>query len=207
MNFVLMADIVGSRKKNGQELMKAFAEMTSLVTVKKRKNFLSPITITLGDEFQCVVKTLRDGVEVVFLMEELIVRKKLNFKLRYVLHYGKIETEINPKTAHGMLGPGLTHARKLLSELKGKGRHRVLISTSNDAGDKLMNDCFFIYTGYVDSWNIGDYETIAMFWDLKDYKKVANKLCKDVSLLWRKEISIFIRQYATIKNVIYNLLP
>jgi hypothetical protein len=56
MSFILMADIIGSRKKQGKELMNAFSHLTSLVSIQRKNCFLSPITITLGDEFQCVVK-------------------------------------------------------------------------------------------------------------------------------------------------------
>jgi hypothetical protein len=206
MSFILMADIIGSRKKQGKELMNAFSHLTSLVSIQRKNCFLSPITITLGDEFQCVVKTLRDGIEVIILMEELIIRQSLDFKLRYVLHDGTIDTAINRKTAHGMLGLGLTEARQMLNELKGKKKGRILISSSDESQDALLNDCFFIYTGFIDSWNKGDYPVISLFWELKDYKAVGQKLNRDISLLWRKEKSIFIKEYAATKHLIRSII-
>ncbi len=206
MSVILMADIIGSRKKQGKELMNAFSKVTSLVSMQKKNSFLSPITITLGDEFQCVVKSLEDGIEIIILMEELIIRHSLDFKLRYVLHDGVIDTAINKKTAYGMLGPGLTEARQMLSDLKGKKKGRILISSLNGKKDALLNDCFFIYTGFIDSWNKGDYPVISLFWDLKDYKSVGHKMKKDISLLWRKEKSIFIKEYAATKQIIRSIL-
>jgi hypothetical protein len=201
-----MADIIGSSKKSSKKLKQSFTRITEDIAKKHTKLFLSPLTITLGDEFQSIVKSLKDAVTIILEIEELKVRLGYDFQLRYIVHYGKVDTPINRKIAHGMLGKGLTDARKLLTGLKGYSKNRVLISIPDKKKEELLTDCFLIYCSYVDTWSAKDFKTISLFLDLVDYKEVAKKQKRDPSLLWRKEKSIFMKEYLTAKKIIHQLL-
>ena len=126
MNYILMADIVGSRRKKSTQLLAQFHLVVEDANKKFKKHLLSPLTITLGDEFQGIVTDLAASVAVIIYLEESRVTKGYNFQLRYVLHYGKVETAINKKNAHAMLGKGLTEARQALTALKTDKRNRFL---------------------------------------------------------------------------------
>lgn len=79
---------------------------------------LSPLTVSLGDEFQGVIKDMTSCFRIVFSLEEFIVEHSLSLKLRYVVNFGDIDTQISDRVAYGMLGKGLSDARELLNSLK-----------------------------------------------------------------------------------------
>jgi hypothetical protein len=203
-HFILMADIIKSRQRNAPNLMRDFREVCDHINSKNRSAFLSPITITLGDEFQSVVKSLRDGVDIIIQIEELQISLKKEFKLRYVLYFGEIETTINEKIAHGMMGKGLTEARRLLNSEKEKDIRFIVRSDSQQRSEKLRL-AFLVYQTFVDHWKVKDYKIISAFLQNNDYKKVARVLKKDVSLMWRREKSLRINGYMAIKKLVWEL--
>ena len=93
---ILMADIIGSRAANQRRLMEDFRRVIESTNREHRGDYHSPLTITLGDEFQGVVKNLEKSVQTLFAIEEKLIRSGHEFKLRYVLAQGRIETPINP---------------------------------------------------------------------------------------------------------------
>ena len=197
-----MADIVNSSETNAYYLMRDFKEFSFRINNKFRDDFLSPITITLGDEFQSIIRTLRSGIDIIISFEEAIIKDQKNFKLRYILNYGDIDTPINRDAAYGMLGPGFIQARKLLSELKDT-RDRYLFQLANPVLSEKLNLIFRLYQMIIDGWQNKDYGLIGEFLADRDYKTVAEKLNKDRSLIWRREKSLKISEYFTAKNLIY----
>ncbi len=198
---ILMADIIGSRKKNSILMMEGFRELVAEINSEYRSSFLSPPTITLGDEFQSIVKSLPTGIEIIFAIEELILKREMDFKLRYVLHFGSIDTKINRKIAYGMLGEGLTETRQLLENNK-TNRSRFLIRTAeNDLSEKLTL-AFVMFQSVLDDWSMKDRLIVKEFLLCDDYKKIAKRLKKDVSLLWRRRKSLKIAEFQVIKKLI-----
>jgi hypothetical protein len=116
-HIVLMADIIDSRKNDQNELMLKFRNVTEEINKSHKKGILSPMTITLGDEFQGVVKNISAAINLILELEEKLMLNNAGFKLRYVLYEGKIDTPINDKIAYGMLGEGLTKAREALQQV------------------------------------------------------------------------------------------
>ncbi|MBI1780669.1 MAG: hypothetical protein HYR66_04805 [Sphingobacteriales bacterium] len=198
---ILMADIIKSRKKNQQQVKKQFAELIAHVNKPYKNQLLSPLTITLGDEFQGVAKTIHSAIDIIQYLEELIVIKNIDWKLRYVLLQGKIETEINPKIAYGMMGKGLAEARQQLISLKKTG-NRFHIFLSNKTKMHKLNSLFIIYQMIVDDWGNKDYSLIKDFVELIDYKKVAEANKKTYSQMWKRERSLHLKEYKIIKNLI-----
>lgn len=205
IGFVLMGDIVESGKKDSIQLMTDFKRLLNTVKKKDDKRFLSPITITLGDEFQSIVKSLADSLNIIIEIEEERIRQKCNFKLRFVINEGKIDTKINSKIAYEMLGTGLTFARELLDEVKLFKEKRVLINLYNGELASLLTDQFFLLTSITDQWKYKDYQIIEAFINLKDYYLVAKATGKDRSLMWRREKTLQIAQYFAVKNSIQQI--
>jgi hypothetical protein len=200
--YILMADIIESGKKNSNQLMKDFKELVDEVNKTHAHAVLSPLTITLGDEFQCVLQDLSSCVTVMLALEELKIHTKKNFQLRYVLNQGNIETPINKEIAYGMLGSGLTEAREKLTEYKST-RHRFLISIENKFQQEMLMDAFKIVENIIDKWDIEkDYEVVSNFITLKDYKLVSQAVQKTRSQLWKREKTLNIESYNSIKNII-----
>src|SRR5450759_588107 len=112
---VMMADIVKSSSLEPAWLGEAFERLVSRCNEKCSDDIISPLTITLGDEFQGVAASLKGAVDTIFCLEETLLAEKFPFRLRYVVLYGEIGTEINRTLAHGMMGSGLTPARQKLT--------------------------------------------------------------------------------------------
>lgn len=202
-HFILMADIKDSRKKNSITLIKKFKTLISELNIKNKKHLLSPLTITLGDEFQGVTDSLSHGIKLIIDIEELLIKAGYNFKLRYVLNYGSIDTHINNKIAYEMLGPGLTEAREKLNELK-KSDARFLIKTGIKKKD-MLNNAFIIYQNFIDDWKEKDYKIVNAFIEHKDYKEVSEIINFNISSAWRREKSLKIKEYFAIKDLVLSL--
>ncbi len=200
--FILMGDIIDSRKKNQNQLMENFKFIINEAHENYKNNILSPLTITLGDEFQGVVKDLPTAINIILNIEESIIANKFDFKLRYILNEGEIETPINNKIAYQMLGTGLTDARHKLTELKSR-KGRFIISIQNKIQENILFNAFKIYENIVEKWNLErDYEIAASFIKHIDYKIVSELLKKDRSLLWKREKTLNIDAYNSIKDII-----
>ena len=200
--FIIMGDIIDSRNKNQNQLMENFKFIINEAYENNKNNILSPLTITLGDEFQGVVKDLPSAINIILNIEENIIANKFDFKLRYVLNEGEIETPINNKIAHEMLGSGLTDARYKLTELK-RENSRFIISIQNKFQERILSNAFKIYENIVGKWNLErDYEIAANFIKYADYKIVSELLKKNRSLLWKREKTLNINAYNSIKDII-----
>lgn len=208
MNFpILMADIINSGSKNSKLLMMEFKEIVSIINNANSKNLISPLTITLGDEFQGLANTMENAIKTIFDIEEKIVGKKYDLKLRYVLLYGKIDTEINNTVAYEMLGDGLTNARKELNSLKNKdSRFQVRLNINEIKKEQYLNKAFLIYQKFVDSWKEKDLKIVKEFLLNNDYKIVAQNVNIDQSNAWRRKKSLNIQEYNDIKQIILFIL-
>ena len=199
---IVMADIIDSRKTEQKILMSNFKNVTNTINKVHEGELLSPMTITLGDEFQGLVNDLTGAVNLIFTLEELIVSKNVGFKLRYVVIEGGIDTPINKQIAYGMLGEGLTRAREALQQYKNTNfrcnfqlRHKRLSSA--------LEDSMLVWQRIIDDWKVKkDHELITKFITLRDYKKVAADLGKSRSQIWKREKSLRIEEYFSIKEVI-----
>lgn len=203
-NYILMADIIGSRKRQAPQLIQEFKEVVEDVNHQSRDRLLSPLTITLGDEFQGIAASLEKAAETIINVEEIRIQKGYTFKLRYVIYYGEIETEINPDAAYEMLGEGLTMARDMLEGYKKNKSERTHIQLKDSRVENALEDTFSLYFSIIDNWNIArDNDLIQAFWQLQDYKSVAKRMQKDISLMWRREKSLQINEYMAAKRLIH----
>lgn len=200
--FILMADIIGSRQTEQQRLMVDFREIVNQTNINAKEQLLSPITITLGDEFQSVASNLSSALAIMFQLEESIIMAGKDFKLRYVLMEGEIETPINKKIAYEMLGSGLTEARASLIELK-NAKARFYIAIKDKALGNAINKAFVVLQRLIDDWNLNkDYYIVSKFLQHKDYKQVASELNKERSLMWKREKSLKLEDYFALKEIV-----
>lgn len=201
-HFILMSDIIESRQKPQNILISNFKKCTKHINDKFRKKMVSPLTITLGDEFQGLILDLKSAIQIILEIEEFIIENNLQMKLRYVLYYGEIETNINNKIAFEMLGSGLSTARNTLIKLK-KQDNRFYIDISNETKNIILNNSFKIYQNILDRWKVNlEYKLISSFIKEQDYKVVSEKLNKNRSLMWKREKSLNISSYFSTKEIL-----
>jgi hypothetical protein len=200
--WIIMADIIQSSEYDGFVLQEAFKKAVKHINEKFKNKLISPLTITLGDEFQGVSNSLKNSILVIFYFEEYILKNNINFALRYVINYGKIDTPINTEIAYGMLGEGLSAARKMLENLK-RTDYRFEIETKSKSKSKALKDAFWVMQNIQTKWNSkADKNLAAMFIQYHDYKIIATKTGVTRSQIWKKEKSLNISSYFAIKNVI-----
>lgn len=202
---ILMADVIDSRKKEPKALIHKLRELVGVIN-KEHDRIQSPLTITLGDEFQGIVPSVSEGIQIIFEIEELILQNNSEIRLNYVLNLGEIETDINPKVAYEMMGEGLTLARESLAWLKKEDqRFLVLLGDDQQALQELLNKSLLIYQSFLDSWKPKDRVIVSEFLKNGDYRLVAEKVKIDKSNAWRRKRSLKIKEYETIKEIILTL--
>ena len=205
-HFILMADIINSRDLDQADTMGDFFELVNFVNKEWKANILSPLTITLGDEFQGVISGQDSVADVIFALEERAVKLAYGFKLRYVIYEGSIDTKINKKIAYGMMGDGLTRAREKLGTMK-RTANRFNFYLMDEAKSQALNDIFLLFQGIVDNWEPDhDSSLITAFLETENYKDVAKEVGRDRSSIWRRRRSLRVREYLATKRVIVFLL-
>lgn len=198
---ILMADIIDSRKHDSQELITNFKELVTELNTTFKRSVLSPLTITLGDEFQGVVVNYQVAIQLMIFSEEYLIRNKKKFKMRYVLYEGRIDTKINTEKAYEMLGEGLIKAREELIANKKNGE-RFHIVLKNTERSNYFNKTFCLFQFFIDNWKIKDSETVTGFLDGLNYRDLADKMGKNKSTLWRREKSLSMKEYRLTKQLL-----
>lgn len=204
-HYIIMADIISSRYIKDGDFMGQFKNLTILANERFKSQIVSPLTITLGDEFQGIVNNAKTLFELVFFLEEQRIEAGHMFQLRYSLVHGEIETEINTKIAYEMYGPGLTHAREGLQWAKDSGHHYYVdLKPVPEAQLKL---CLELYQSIKSEWKPREYKIVAAFLKHNDYKDLAKMgLYKTRSGAWKKGKSLRIDEYHTVKRLIFLIL-
>lgn len=112
---VLMGDLIGSeRARSVTAVHRAFNKAIDTANKSYTERIASPLTITLGDEFQGLLSTLTHAWGVA---SELRLRLLVaNVSCRFVIGTAQLETPLNPKEAWNMMGDGLAEARDKLND-------------------------------------------------------------------------------------------
>lgn len=199
--YILMGDIIGSSDYESKKIGKNLKELVHSANEDLRSKTLSPYTVTLGDEFQGVTQSLKSGVETLFYFEEQRLARELEFKLHYVLHFGKIETEINPETSYGMLGKGLTQAREKLTAKK-RDRKRFSFSLEKKEQSEQLNRLFEVLDGITERWKKDDFTFILDMIRNDNDQEVGEKHGKDRSQIYKRRKTLMINEYNLLKESI-----
>lgn len=205
-NYIIMADIISSRYiKKEEDFMGQFKALTTLANEQFNRQIISPLTITLGDEFQGIVDSAQTLFELVFFLEEQRIGADYTFQLRYSLVHGEIETEINTQIAYEMYGAGLTQAREGLQQAKDSGQHYYIdLKAAPEAQLKL---CLELYQSIKSEWKPKEYKIVSAFLKHNDYKDLEKiGLYKTRSGAWKKGKSLRIDEYHTVKRLIFLIL-
>lgn len=200
-HFVLMADIIASSEKDSDQLMISFKKLVTKTNAHFSKSIISPLTITLGDEFQGITQDLKSAVEIIFYLDEQLLREDIDYNLRYIVNYGRINTEINKQTSYEMLGDGLTAARRMLSDIKSTPFEIRVTGIESNLQSKL-NLAFELYRSVYNDWSGKDKKVVSLFLEYGDYRIVAEKYERDPSSMWRREKSLKIREFNASRKLI-----
>ena len=124
---ILMGDLVESGKARSMKAVhSAFNQAIDSANELFAAAVASPLTITLGDEFQGLLRSLAQAWDVAFdLRLRLLVA---NVPCRFVIGMTELETPLNTKQAWNMMGPGLAAARDKLNDKRSGNAYRFSFS-------------------------------------------------------------------------------
>lgn len=200
-HYIVMADVIHSRSYDGGDLMHEFMRIVEECNAAHAGAILSPYTITLGDEFQGVARSLKSAVDSILFLEDRLLTVHPAFMLRYVIVYGGIDTPINPQIAHGMTGPGLASAREMLTK-KRRGRRKFQLNLSGLHCTDNLNMLFRLLELLSGHWKEKDYALIRELTWNDDDADVASRFGKTKSQIWKRRKTLQIEEYVTVKELI-----
>ena len=120
---VLMADIVGSeRAPSVKAVHRAFNKAVDDANEIHVAHIASPLTITLGDEFQGLLTSFASAWEVAVALRFDLLEAEIS--CRFVVGAATLETPLNRKEAWNMMGSGLSSARDKLNDKRMTGGYR-----------------------------------------------------------------------------------
>ncbi|HBZ37784.1 MAG TPA: hypothetical protein DEO59_04650 [Balneola sp.] len=198
---IFMGDVVNSSDYDGEVLSKGLKELVESTNKKFSKDILSPLTITLGDEFQGVLNSVSTGIDLLFHLEEELLITEPDFKLHYVLLLGEIETEINPDIAYEMMGKGLTEARKMLSSKK-RNRKRFRFKLQNKEQTEQLSKIFEVLDTIILNWKKEDYPLILDMINNDNNSEVGDLHDKNRDQIWKRRKTLMINEYNLLKDFI-----
>lgn len=201
---VIMGDVTSSRNFSGRAVQEYLQEAVDHANSGKPSDILSPLTVTLGDEFQGIARDFRTLCELVFRLQHWRLEKHVPFELHYSLVRGELDTDINPDIAHGMLGQALSRARQLVSS-KVRNRPRYNIDTGNMTTTMMMNELFLVLEGLENRWSRKDDNVISTLLKHSNDAEAGDILDKDRSQIWKRRGTLLIEEYRNVQGVIMRL--
>jgi predicted DNA-binding protein YlxM (UPF0122 family) len=145
---VIIGDIIGSKEiSNRKSIQKLFADVLQEPSKIYTKTIISPLTLTIGDEFQAVLS----NAENLFQMMAFIEHKMRKISLRYGLGIGEIDTEINRQSAIGMDGPAFHFARQAV-EIARKEEKIYHFKCKNKSAEDRINILMNWLDLYLKKW-------------------------------------------------------
>ena len=120
---VLMGDLVASeRAQSLRAIHRAFNEAVDFANAQYAAGIESPLTITLGDEFQGLTRTLKHAWAIASALRLRLLAADVS--CRFVIGTAELETPVNPREAWNMMGRGLAEARDKLNDKRASNAYR-----------------------------------------------------------------------------------
>ncbi|KAK0348888.1 hypothetical protein LTR94_035341, partial [Friedmanniomyces endolithicus] len=102
-----MGDLVASEAATSRRaLHRVFNAAIDEVNAAQRATLVSPLTITLGDEFQGLADTLADAIRIARRVRFALMAQDV--ACRVLVGEVAIDTPVNPERAWNMMGDGLS---------------------------------------------------------------------------------------------------
>jgi hypothetical protein len=178
----VIGDIIKSKKIiDRNEVQSKLRTVLDKINKKYAGEIASNFMITLGDEFQGLLKCGKNAVRMISEIEIAM----LPVQLRFGIGIGKIDTEINSNIPFGADGPAYHNARKMIDELKIKEKKyatnysNIMICSQgdNEQIDMLLNTILSLCSTLKARWTPRQTEIIGCFIASdKNQYKAAGKL-------------------------------
>ena len=152
----VIGDIKGSKHlEDRRGVQNHLKEVLNTINKEYRDDLASKFMITLGDEFQGLLK---GGSSAIFMIDK-IEREMYPIQLRFGIGVGEITTDINSNIPLGADGPAYYNARKMIDELKTSEKKKmeskvnIKIEIQGNAEiPKLINTIFALLMTIKETW-------------------------------------------------------
>mgnify|MGYP001481708796 CR=1 FL=1 len=202
----LIGDLIHSRRiEDRLSVQEHIKKVFSAISTDYSDCVVSRLTLTLGDEFQALLKPDK---EIFLLLDDLEYRLGLPF--RSGLGYGTLLTEIDPKISIGADGEAFWNARSAIENVREKswgGRSRVRIEGLAER-QEVVNALFLLSDAIKLDWTQLQKETFGELLKRKIYsesfeqKSLAEDLSISQSSLSKRLSSSGIKLYLHARNVL-----
>lgn len=124
---VIMGDLVRSeRAASIEHLHDRFNAAINHQNTSYQQSLASPLTITLGDEFQGLVMSLASALAIARALRFQLLSEGI--ECRFAIGLAEPKTPINPDRAWNMMGPGLARTRSKLDEKRTQSLYRFSVT-------------------------------------------------------------------------------
>src|SRR5690554_2898501 len=201
MYYAIIGDIIKSKSiKNRLETQEKLKFILNIINKDYKNDLAANFTITLGDEFQGLLRNSKLLLEIINKIEAYM----RPLKIRFGVGIGNILTEIDKEISIGTDGPAWWYAREMINDLKEKSKGIKLLSNIKIFGkiDKKVLDlinyslslCYSIKNNWTKEQSlVTDY--IIINYGLTDHfvqKEIAEKLrISPVSINKKLKLSLF----------------
>ncbi len=145
-----MGDIVNSEQSESRAaLSRKFNSVVSAINRKHSEYLASPLTITLGDEFQGLAKGTLGGFRLLSELRLALMERGVDCRL--VLGSVRLDTKLNPMAAWNMMGEGLALARETLNDKSEPNAYRFTLP-HHVVHERLLNAAGLSLTSVEEKW-------------------------------------------------------
>lgn len=165
---VIIGDIIDSKKITNREQIQAqFKKMLDEINQQYAEDIASKFTITLGDEFQGLLKNRNNVVKIITDIEMALAP----IRLRFGVGIGEVSTAIDFEATTEIDGPAYHRARAMIDELAvserqySKRQANILIASedSNQEIDQLLNAILSVCTALKSKWTVRQWEVVEAY--------------------------------------------
>lgn len=184
----LIADIIASKKmKERAQTQQILSDILDKMNEEFSKQIESKLTITLGDEFQCIVSDMKTAfllIDRITLELQLTTKKQLDeeISLRWGIGIGSLITPIKDKDVSiGADGPAYWHAREAIGSVHEDNDYGLLnekIMTEHK-DDLFYNSIIRLQNIIRNQWTATQKETVYYVLKAGGYKEVSNQAVTD----------------------------
>lgn len=158
---IVMGDLVRSQDASApRELHRQFNEAVEEANRAFAASIASPLTITLGDEFQGLCNTLTGGLEIVRHLRLRLLSTQV--ECRFVLGHTELDSPLNRNKAWNMMGSGFSGARDTLNNKDDPNAYRFSFPEA-PVHESLMNAIGASLTLIENGWTETQLEYVQYF--------------------------------------------
>lgn len=191
-HIVLIGDLIGSKElgdKEREQYQSILTEETSRIN-QESSSVISPLTITLGDEFQAVYNDLSAMLADTWS----ILAALYPVGVRFSIGIGQIYTEINSEQALGMDGPAFHAARDGMDQIKESGRiYNISLGSPADQPEaslmlvSLVNFSLQFLSNEIQEWKKTRLQILVMLQESVSVKKIAEEIGISESAVYKNK--------------------